>query len=124
MACGQLEQERIAEPVSASRWTDADFIGSYHHKGFGALRIEPGADSLWFRIDRYPKNDAPLVRYSGLSFEWQGNDDVWPPATAPTPLEGHGARVRFFTEDDEIAGLDWHCWWFGTARFLRKRTSS
>jgi CubicO group peptidase (beta-lactamase class C family) len=116
----RFDKERLEEPVSASRWSRDDFVGVYRHDGFGLLHVEPRGDYLWFRIDGLSGFDGPLVRYSGLGFEYQGDRDAmaWPViAVAKTP-RGECAHVRFWADDNEINGL---CWadWFGEAEFIR-----
>jgi CubicO group peptidase (beta-lactamase class C family) len=118
----RFDKERSEEPVSASRWLPDDFVGTYRHQGFGSLHIEPRDDYLWFRIDGLSGFDGPLVRYSGLSFEYQGDRDAmaWPViAVAKTP-QGECARVRFRAGGREIEGLSWFDW-FGEAEFIRTR---
>jgi CubicO group peptidase (beta-lactamase class C family) len=116
----RFDKERLEESVSASRWLPNDFVGTYKHEGFGSLHIEPRGDYLWFRIDGLSGFDGPLVRYSGLSFEYQGDRDAmaWPAiAVAKTP-QGECARVRFQAGSNEIEGLSWFDW-FGEAKFIR-----
>jgi CubicO group peptidase (beta-lactamase class C family) len=118
----RFEKERAAEPVSRSRWSLAAFAGTYRHNGFGTLRIAPKADFLWFHIDGLSGFDGPLMRYSGLGFEYQGDRDAmaWPGIATPTTPKGDFARVRFLAGDKQIMGLDWFDW-FGEARFVRDR---
>lgn len=116
----RFNDERLAEPISASRWSLQDFIGTYVHKGFGTLHVEPKDDFLWFRIDELSGFDGPLVRYSGLGFEYQGDRDAmaWPSMAVARSPRGHCARVRFRPAGDEIRGAVWHDW-FGDADFAR-----
>jgi CubicO group peptidase (beta-lactamase class C family) len=116
----RFDKERLEEPVSASRWSPDDFVGTYRHEGFGSLHIEPRGGYLWFRIDGLSGFDGPLVRYSGLSFEYQGDRDAmaWPVIAVAKAPQGECARVRFQAGDNEIEGLDWFDW-FGEARFIR-----
>jgi CubicO group peptidase (beta-lactamase class C family) len=118
----RFDKERLDEPVSASRWLPNDFVGTYRHEGFGSLRIEPRGDYLSFRIDGLSGFDGPLVRYSGLSFEYQGDRDAmaWPAIAVPKAPRGECARVRFRAGGNEIEGLDWFDW-FGEAAFIRIR---
>jgi CubicO group peptidase (beta-lactamase class C family) len=118
VAC--FDKERREEPISMSHWAPDDFVGDYRHEGFGKLHIEPKGDHLWFRIDGLSGFDGPLMRYSGLSFEYQGDRDAmaWPTiAVAKTP-RGECARVRFRAGATQIEGLDWFDW-FGQAHFVR-----
>jgi CubicO group peptidase (beta-lactamase class C family) len=118
----RFDNERLEEPVSASRWSLDDFTGTYSHEGFGTLHVEPRSDHLNFRIDGLSGFDGPLVRYCGLGFEYQGDRDAmaWPAiAVARTP-RGEAARVRFRAGGDEIEGLEWVDW-FGKAEFVRIR---
>jgi hypothetical protein len=121
-----FNKERLEQPVAASRWSLDDFVGTYSHNGFGTLHVEPRGDHLWFRIDRLSGFDGPLVRFSGLGFEYQGDRDAmaWPaPAIAvPNTPQGEFARVRFRAGVDEIAELDWFDW-FGKAHFSRQQVS-
>ncbi|MBR1226910.1 MULTISPECIES: serine hydrolase [unclassified Bradyrhizobium] len=116
----RFDKERFEEPVSTSRWRLDDFIGNYQHEGFGSLHIEPRNDHLWFRIDGLSGFDGPLVRYSDLSFEYQGDRDAmaWPAIAAAEVPRGERAQVRFRAAENEIDGL---CWsdWFGDAKFIR-----
>jgi hypothetical protein len=107
---------------SRSRRPLAAFAGTYRHKGFGTLRIATKADFLWFHIDGISGFDGPLMRYSGLGFEYQGDRDAmaWPGIATPTTPQGDFARVRFLAGDKQIMGLDWFDW-FGEARFVRDR---
>lgn len=117
-----FDRERLQEPATESRWHPNDFVGTYRHQGFGSLHIEPRGDYLWFRIDGLSGFDGPLVRYSGLSFEYQGDRDAmaWPVIAVAKPPRGERARVRFRTGGNEIEGLDWSDW-FGEADFNRVR---
>jgi hypothetical protein len=74
-----------------------DFVGTFRHAGFGTLHIEPRGEYLWFRIDGLSGFDGPLVRYSGLSFEYQGDRDAmaWPVIAVAKATRGECARVRF-----------------------------
>jgi hypothetical protein len=119
----RFDKERPEEPVSASRWLLDDFVGTYRHAGFGTLHIEPRGEYLWFRIDGLSGFDGPLVRYSGLSFEYQGDRDAmaWPVIAVAKATRGECARVRFRAGDNEIEGLDWFDW-FGEAKFSRIST--
>ena len=118
----RFDRERSEEPVSASRWSPDDFAGTFRHDGFGTLHVEPRGDHLWFRIDGLSGFDGPLVRYSGLGFEYQGDRDAmaWSAIAVARPPRGDAARVRFRAGDNEIAGLDWSDW-FGQAEFARVR---
>jgi hypothetical protein len=115
-----FDKETSEEPVSASRWLPDDFVGTYKHEGFGSLHIEPRDDYLWFRIDGLSGFDGPLVRYSGLSFEYQGDRDAmaWPVIAVAKVPQGECARVRFHAGGNEIEGLSWLDW-FGEAKFRR-----
>jgi CubicO group peptidase (beta-lactamase class C family) len=117
-----FDKERLEEPVSASRWSRNEFAGVYRHDGFGSLHIEPRDDYLWFRIDGLSGFDGPLVRYSDLSFEYQGDRDAmaWPVIAVAEAPRGERAQVQFRAGDNEIDGL---CWsdWFGEAEFIRIR---
>jgi CubicO group peptidase (beta-lactamase class C family) len=42
----RFDEERLRDPVSASRWLQDDFVGTYRHEGFGSLHIEPRGDAL------------------------------------------------------------------------------
>jgi Beta-lactamase len=121
----RLDKERLEEPVSASRWLLDDFVGNYRHEGFGTLHIEPRSDHLWFRIDGLSGFDGPLVRYSSLSFEYQGDRDAmaWPVIAVAKAPRGESARVRFRANGSQIEGLDWFDW-FGTANFVRDQQVS
>jgi CubicO group peptidase (beta-lactamase class C family) len=116
----RFDKERLEEPVSASRRLLEDFVGTYRHEGFGLLHIEPRGDYLWFRIDGLSGFDGPLVRYSGLSFEYQGDRDAmaWPVIAVAKAPRGECARVRFRAGGNEIEGLNWFDW-FGEAEFIR-----
>jgi len=116
----RFDKERSEEPISASRWSRDDFVGSYRHEGFGVLHIEPRGDHLWFRIGRLSGFDGPLVRYSGLSFEYQGDRDAmaWPVIAVAEAPRGERAQVRFWASSNEIEGLNWFDW-FGEAEFIR-----
>jgi hypothetical protein len=118
----RFDKERLEEPVSASRWLLVDFVGTYRHEGFGSLHIEPRNGFLWFRIDGLSGFDGHLVRYSGLSFEYQGDRDAmaWPIIAVATAPRGECARVRFRAGGNEIEGLNWLDW-FGEAEFVRIR---
>ena len=120
IAC--FDKERFEQPVSTSRWSADDFIGTYRHEGFGFLHIEPRDAHLWFRIDGLSGFDGPLVRYSALSFEYQGDRDAmaWPVIAVAQAPRGDRARVRFRASGNEIEGLDWFDW-FGEAKFIRIR---
>jgi len=116
----RFDNERLEEPVSASRWSPNDFVGTYRHEGFGSLHIESRDDYLWFQIDGLSGFDGPLVRYSGLSFEYQGDRDAmaWPAIAVAKAPQGECARVRFQAGGNEIEGLSWFDW-FGEAKFIR-----
>jgi CubicO group peptidase (beta-lactamase class C family) len=118
----RFDKERLEQPVSASPWLPDDFVGTYRHEGFGSLHIEPRGDYLWFRIDGLSGFDGPLVRYSGLSFEYQGDRDAmaWPVIAVAKAPRGECARVRFRAVGNEIEGLNWFDW-FGKAEFIRIR---
>jgi CubicO group peptidase (beta-lactamase class C family) len=118
----RFNKERLGEPVSASRWSLGDFVGTYRHEGFGTLHIESRGDNLWFRIDGLSGFDGPLVRYSGSSYEYQGDRDAmaWPAIAVARAPRGESARVRFRTSGDRIDGLSWFDW-FGEAEFIRIR---
>jgi CubicO group peptidase (beta-lactamase class C family) len=118
----RFDKERLEQPVSASPWLPDDFVGTYRHEGFGSLHIEPRGDYLWFRIDGLLGFDGPLVRYSGLSFEYQGDRDAmaWPVIAVAKAPRGECARVRFRAVGNEIEGLNWFDW-FGEAEFIRIR---
>ena len=117
----RFDRERLEEPVCASPWSLANFVGTYRHDGFGVLHVEPRSDHLWFRIDGLSGFDGPLVRYSGLSFEYQGDRDAmaWSPIAIPTTPRGEAAHVRFQASADGIEALDWFDW-FGKAPFVRQ----
>ncbi|GLH80855.1 hypothetical protein SSBR45G_57640 [Bradyrhizobium sp. SSBR45G] len=116
----RFEGERSSDPVSASRWSQDDFVGTYHHQGFGSLHIEPRDDHLWFRIDGLSGFDGPLMRYSGLSFEYQGDRDAmaWPAIAIPTAPRGERAQIRFQSTGNRIDRLRWQDW-FGEAEFVQ-----
>ncbi|MGJ5029083.1 serine hydrolase domain-containing protein [Bradyrhizobium sp. HKCCYLS2038] len=116
----RFDKERLAEPISASRWSQNDFVGTYRHEGFGLLHVEPRSDYLWFRIDGLSGFDGPLMRYSSLSFEYQGDRDAmaWPTMAVPRAPQGECARVRFCAAEDEVNALTWYDW-FGSADFVR-----
>jgi hypothetical protein len=116
----RLDKERLEKPVSASRWLLDDFVGTYKHEGFGSPHVGARGDYLWFRIDGLSGFDGPLVRYSGLSFEYQGDRDAmaWPVIAVAKAPQGECARVRFRAGGNEIEGLSWFDW-FGEAKFLR-----
>lgn len=86
--------------------------------------IEPKGGHLWFRIDELSGFDGPLVRYSGLGFEYQGDRDAmaWPAIAVPKTPRGEFARVHFRAGVNEIDGVDWFDW-FGKAHFTRKQVS-
>jgi CubicO group peptidase (beta-lactamase class C family) len=117
----RFDRERLEEPVCASPWSLDDFVGTYRHDGFGVLHVEPGSDHLWFRIDGLSGFDGPLVRYSGLSFEYQGERDAmaWSSMAIPTTPRGEAAHVRFQAGANRIEALDWFDW-FGKAHFVRQ----
>ena len=117
----RFDRERLEEPVCASPWSLDNFVGTYRHDGFGVLHVEPRSDHLWFRIDGLSGFDGPLVRYSGLSFEYQGDRDAmaWSPIAIPTTPRGEAARVRFQACANRIESLDWFDW-FGKAHFVRQ----
>jgi CubicO group peptidase (beta-lactamase class C family) len=117
----RFDRERHEEPVAVSPWSLDNFVGTYRHDGFGVLHVEPGSDHLWFRIDGLSGFDGPLVRYSGLSFEYQGDRDAmaWSPMAIPTTPRGEAARVRFQACANRIEALDWSDW-FGEAHFVRQ----
>jgi CubicO group peptidase (beta-lactamase class C family) len=117
-----FDKERLEQAVSVSRWHPDDFVGAYRHEGFGSLHIEPRGDHLWFRIDGLSGFDGPLVRYSGLGFEYQGDRDAmaWPVIAVAKAPRGECARVRFRAGHNEIDGLGWSDW-FGEAEFTRIR---
>jgi hypothetical protein len=119
-----FEKERLQEPVSTSRWSLDDFVGTYRHEGFGTLHVEPRSDCLWFRIDGLSGFDGPLVRYSGSGFEYQGDRDAmaWPVIAVARAPRGECARVRFRAGSNEIEGVDWFDW-FGKAEFVRIGTA-
>jgi hypothetical protein len=114
-----FDQERRKTPISTSPLTLDDFTGTFRHPGFGRLRIDSRGDHLWFRIDDLSGFDGPLVRYSALSFEYQGDRDAmaWPPLAIPQEPRGDPARIRFRLRTDGIDGLDWFDW-FGAAHFI------
>jgi len=118
----RFDKERLEQPAATSRWSLDDFTGIYRHQGFGTLHIEPRGDHLWFRIDGLSGFDGPLVRYSGLGFEYQGDRDAmaWPVIAVARPPRGEAAQVRFRTSGNEIEGLVWSDWWFGKAEFARR----
>jgi hypothetical protein len=60
------------------------------------------------------------MRYSDLSFEYQGDRDAmaWPEMAVAKAPTGERARVRFRATDNEVDGLTWHDW-FGKAEFIR-----
>lgn len=86
------------------------------------LRIEGCGDHLWFRIDDLSGFDGPLMRYSAMGFEYQGDRDsmAWPALATPKEPRGERARVQFRSENGVIAELVWSDW-FGTAHFVRDR---
>jgi CubicO group peptidase (beta-lactamase class C family) len=115
-----FDQERRETPISTSPLILDDFTGTFRHPGFGRLHIDSRGDHLWFRIDDLSGFDGPLVRYSALSFEYQGDRDAvaWPPLAIPQEPRGDRARIRFRLTTDGIEGLDWFDW-FGAAQFVR-----
>jgi hypothetical protein len=115
-----FDQERRETPISTSPLILDDFTGTFRHPGFGRLRIDSRGDHLWCRIDDLSAFDGPLVRYSALSFEYQGDHEAmaWLPLAIPQEPRGDRARVRFRLTTDGIEGLDWFDW-FGAARFVR-----
>jgi CubicO group peptidase (beta-lactamase class C family) len=112
----EFEVERSNSPITSLSRNLDDFVGIYWHKGFGRLHIERRPDHLWFRIEDYSISDSPLVRYSGLCFEHQRDQDV--PITEPRPITGDTDKVRFYETDGDITHLDWNSW-FGNAQFQR-----
>lgn len=113
-------QECLDDPVSASPWPLDAFCGRYRHKGFGVLHISRASDHLDFHIEKLSGFDGPLVRGSGLGFEYQGDRDAmaWPPMAAATRPTGELGAVRFHPSGRHITGLTWVDW-FGEAVFQR-----
>jgi CubicO group peptidase (beta-lactamase class C family) len=116
----RFDKESLEDAVSTSPWLLNDFVGTYSHEGFGLLHIERRGDYLCFRIDGLSGFDGPLVRYSSLGFEYQGDRDAmaWPAIAIAIAPRGECARVRFRARGKEIEGLDWFDW-FGEAKFFR-----
>jgi len=115
-----FNEEKRKEPVSTSRWSQEEFVGTYRHEGFGLLHIEPKDNHLWFRIDGLSGFDGPLMRFSSLGFEYQGDRDAMALArmALASPPQGERARLRFQSDGHTIQGLTWDDW-FGSARFVR-----
>lgn len=116
-------QERRDRPISSSGLRLDDFAGTFRHPGFGVLRIDSRGDHLWFRIEHLSGFDGPLIRYSAVGFEYQGDRDsmAWSPLAIPQEPRGDRARVQFRAEHDVVDGLAWSDW-FGTAHFVRDGT--
>jgi CubicO group peptidase (beta-lactamase class C family) len=117
----RFNRERVDDPVSLSRWSLEEFCGTYHHKGFGVLHISHVADHLNFHIESLPNFDGPLVRGSGLTFEYQGDRDAmaWPPMAVPKEPTGELGSLRFHSRGQNINEVTWSDW-FGEAIFQRK----
>ena len=117
----RFDRERVEEPVCASPWSLDNFVGTYKHDGFGVLYVEPRSDHRRVRIDGLSGFDGPLMRYSGLSFEYQGDRDAmaWSPIAIPTTPRGEAARHRLHERANRIEALDWFDW-FGKAHFVRQ----
>ncbi|WP_426531229.1 serine hydrolase [Bradyrhizobium sp. McL0615] len=115
-----FDEERRMEPVSTSSWSQDEFVGTYRHEGFGLLHVEPKDNHLWFRIDGLSGFDGPLMRFSSLGFEYQGDRDAMalPLIALAKPPQGERARIRFQAEGHMIKALAWDDW-FGSARFVR-----
>jgi len=115
-----FNEERRKEPVSTSRWSQEEFVGTYRHEGFGLLHAEPKDNHLWFHIDGLSGFDGPLIRFSSLGFEYQGDRDAmaFPGIALASPPRGERARLRFQTDGRTIKGLTWNDW-FGSATFVR-----
>ncbi|MDA9437465.1 DUF3471 domain-containing protein [Bradyrhizobium sp. CCBAU 51627] len=116
-------QEREDRPISSSGLRLDDFSGTFRHPGFGVLRIDSRGDHLWFQIEHLSGFDGPLMRYSAIGFEYQGERDsmAWVRLAIPREPRGDRARVRFTAENGIVNGLVWSDW-FGTAQFVRDRT--
>lgn len=116
-------QERRDRPISSSGLRLDDFTGTFRHPGFGVLRIDSRGDHLRFRIEHLSGFDGPLMRYSAMGFEYQGDRDstAWAPLAIPREPRGDCARVQFRAENGVVDGLAWSDW-FGTAHFVRDRT--
>jgi CubicO group peptidase (beta-lactamase class C family) len=115
-----FNRERSDEPISGSPFLLEQFCGTYRHKGFGCLHIARETDHLTFHIGKLSNFDGPLVRYSGLGFEYQGDRNAlaWPPIAIPHTPTGDLFKVRFHACKHRIECLDWFAW-FGQARFQR-----
>jgi hypothetical protein len=116
----EFERERSDEPIWGSHFSLDDFCGTYRHKGFGSLHIARETDHLTFHIENLSNFDGPLMRYSCLGFEYQGDQDAlaWPPLAIPHPPTGDLFRVRFRADKHRIKSLDWSAC-FGRACFQR-----
>ena len=81
----------------------------------GRLRQGPAGPASW--LTRF---DGPLVRGSGLGFEYQGDRDAmaWPPMIAAERSTGELGSVRFHPDGRHITRLTWSDW-FGDAVFQR-----
>lgn len=115
-----FNEEMRQEPASTSRWSQEEFVGTYRHEGFGLLHIEPRDSHLWFHIDGLSGFDGPLMRFSSLGFEYDGDRDAmaFPDIALATPPQGERARLRFETDGRTITSLTWNDW-FGSATFVR-----
>jgi hypothetical protein len=84
------------------------------------LHVEPKDNHLWFHIDGLSGFDGPLIRFSSLGFEYQGDRDAmaFPCMALASPPQGERARLRFQTDGRTIKGLTWNDW-FGSATFVR-----
>lgn len=115
-----FNEEKRRDPISASPWSQEQFVGTYRHEGFGLLHVEPKDDHLWFHIDGLSAFDGPLMRFSSLGFEYQGDRDAMalPSIAIASPPQGERARLQFQADGRAIMGLSWNDW-FGSATFVR-----
>ncbi len=116
----RFNAERSDDPMSRSPWSLEQFCGTYRHQGFGRLHVTEAGGHLQFHIESLTNFDGPLVRYSGLGFEYQGDRDAvaWPALATPVSPTGERAWLRFRGGEHGIEAVHWHGW-FGGAVFQR-----